>query len=171
MALTKERIEEIEAIAQDLLREVGYGENEEKFQVDLTIIAEKYGLKIYATDFKKEKISGAYIKDSKEIYVAKNESYFRKLFTIAHEMGHFFLHNNYTGEIVYRKQDMTTVEPDQKTVEQEANWFAASLLMPRDSVKSVWKYFPAVNSIAEIFNVSNVAALWRVNYLRGAGVI
>jgi Zn-dependent peptidase ImmA (M78 family) len=170
MALTKEKIQEIEAITADILREVGY-ENDEENAVNLDAIAEKYELKIYETEFKDKKVSGAYIKETKEIYVAKKEPYFRKLFTTAHEMGHFFLHTNYTGEIAYRKQEIDTPDEKQKLIEQEANWFAASLLMPQDKVLAVWKYFPEVNQIAQIFNVSNVAALWRINYFKKVGAI
>lgn len=170
MALGTQRIEEIEAVAADVLREIEYG-SEKSFAVDLHLIAEKYGLKLTDVDFTEEDVSGAFVKEDGEIFVNKKDPIFRKKFTIAHELGHYFLHSDFTAEIVYRKNGEVDITEEERIIEQEANWFAASLLMPREAVKAAWRYFPDVLKIAEIFDISTVAATWRIKYLKEEGII
>ena len=63
-------------------------------------------------------------------------------FTIAHEIGHIILHvNNSNNELFFRKdnnckEDDKIDDKKRKAIEQEADKFAAYLLMPTDSIKS-----------------------------------
>ena len=42
--------------------------------------------------FEDKEVSGAYEREHKMIYIAEDEPTNRKAFTIAHEIGHYFLH-------------------------------------------------------------------------------
>ncbi len=71
---------------------------------------------------------------------------------IIHELGHFFLHSN-MGEvpIVAYRQGSTRIE-------WEANWFAASLLMPKVEFLAALKETDDLTRIAAKFKVSCEAA-------------
>jgi Zn-dependent peptidase ImmA (M78 family) len=67
------------------------------------------------------------------------DSYTRRRFTVAHEMGHYVLHSNANELFVdnfflikFRKNNIYTKE--EYSQEQEANAFAAALLMPEDFI-------------------------------------
>lgn len=71
--------------------------------VNLGIILKKYALTAYDTVFKKPDVAGAFIRDKKEIYLDETDPHTRKMFTLAHELGHYFLHNN-AEDIMFREQ-------------------------------------------------------------------
>lgn len=59
----------------------------------------------------------------------------RDRFTIAHELGHYFLHYKLTSEgkndvVMRATREKREGDPDHERAEWEANWFAAGLLMP-----------------------------------------
>src|SRR5687767_12750652 len=69
----------------------------------------------------------------------QNEPKVRRRFTIAHELGHYELHKEKSDlfvdkQFIYRSQNSggTTVNFD---MEQEANYFASSILMPTDLLR------------------------------------
>jgi predicted transcriptional regulator len=76
----------------------------------------------------------------------------RDHFTVAHELGHYFLHSE-QGQvpIIAYRQGSTRIE-------WEANWFAASLLMPRKAFRDAWKKHSNLAMIASLFGVSQDAA-------------
>ena len=88
-------------------------------------IIEKEGLNVIEADFGDESnsISGLINPDEKTIYVNQKESDNRQAFTIAHELGHWLLHQpqltkNKDIGIMYRKS-ITTLNDD--PLEKEAN--------------------------------------------------
>lgn len=84
----------------------------------------------------------------------------RDRFTIAHELGHYFLHSR-QGEIPIRANRRGS-EP----TEWEANWFAAALLMPAEEFRSAWgKRGGKVGVVALDFLVSRDAAAVRAKTL------
>lgn len=94
-----------------------------------------------------------------DIFISNFTSAMRNQFTIAHELGHYFLHSN-QGEIPLRAERFGS---DQ--AEWEANWFAASFLMPekeftKDCQKGMQPY-----SIAVKYGVSEAAAEVRMKSL------
>lgn len=139
-------------------------------------------LDIFLTEFEgKDEVSGAisYEKNTKRftILVNKNKPKTRQNFTIAHEIGHYFLHQEIikskeaiidgdssldSGQVLYRL-DIT----DQKTIEteREANNFAASLIMPKDFTEKVWNTFKDVEGCARVFQVSVSAMSIRLERL------
>lgn len=84
-------------------------------------------------------------------------------FTIAHEVGHWVCHvaGAARAEPVYcRAKDLT--EDADRTLEREANVFAAELLMPEPAVRAVWSELGEVEACAARFDVSPTAIQWRL---------
>ncbi|MDQ3379647.1 MAG: ImmA/IrrE family metallo-endopeptidase [Actinomycetota bacterium] len=84
-------------------------------------------------------------------------------FTIAHEVGHWVCHvvGTARAEPVYcRAKDLE--EDADRTLEREANVFAAELLMPEQAVREAWEEMDAVDACASRFDVSPTAMHWRL---------
>ena len=105
------------------------------------------------------------------ILVEKNKPENRKYFTIAHELGHYFLHKK-----ILKKEKRLVVDGEailyrldnglSNIQESEANYFAASLLMPKSRVKKAWEFFDGdIERCAELFYVSLTAMSVRVDIL------
>jgi Zn-dependent peptidase ImmA (M78 family) len=87
----------------------------------------------------------------------------RRRFTIAHELGHYFLHgkkhSDFVDKILFRSTDS---DPQ----EREANSFAAELLMPLDQFKGyINQGVTKVEQLAQKFNVSAMAVRVRAKEL------
>lgn len=144
------------------------------------IAEDKNDLEIYLVEMP-EKISGAtlYIKETCRfrILVNKNKPKTRQNFTIAHELGHYFLHKDliHKNEEIFVDEDNTLDgsnilfrldEAEITKVETEANNFAASLIMPSELVREAWNAIQDVTECAKIFNVSLSAMSIRLERLR-----
>lgn len=162
--MNTDRAKEIEGRALDIL--LSSFPNESAFSLPINIgkIAASLDLKLKEGIFKNEEIVGAYDKVSKTIYIAKNDPYQRKAFTIAHEIGHYILHEDKAQETFFRK-DLIFVDKETKPMEQEANCFAASLLMPRGVVTRYFALVKDTQYLAELFNVSYSAMRLRLKNL------
>lgn len=96
----------------------------------------------------------------------------RRAFTIAHELGHLFLHMGYrTNPSLWEKQDQRVFRRfGSSEQEYQANEFAAALLMPKDAYKRILME-NAENGrvdmavVAKHFNVSQAAAINRGKFL------
>ena len=63
----------------------------------------------------------------------------RKKFTIAHELGHYFLqHQLHDSSVFCTTNDITEEGHQNDPIEREANYFASCLLMPEEKVKSAF---------------------------------
>lgn len=83
----------------------------------------------------------------------------RQRFTIAHELGHYFLHRDH-GEFVDKALFRKELQSDRR--EFEANSFASRLLMPANDFRNVSARFNSnVDLIAQQFGVSAAAAKFR----------
>ena len=125
-----------------------------------------------------EGISGAtvYLKASNEfsIIINKNKPKTRQNFTIAHELGHYFLHkeiikseevlvdgdNSLDNNILFRLDAAET-----SMVETEANNFAAALIMPESLVRKAWEDLADIEEMASVFKVSPSAMSIRLEKL------
>lgn len=98
----------------------------------------------------------------------KNKS--RERFTIAHELGHFFLHSNKpifidkNPKVMFRNNASSSGEQLQ---EKEANHFAAALLMPKKLIKVEIDKIPydimnPIKYLSEQFKVSEQAMTFRL---------
>jgi len=140
---------------------------------DVEYIAKKLKIKIVPFPFSDDGISGVFFKKGKQLLlgVRSDDSEHRKRFTIAHEIGHYILHAEdilhydkqeaYPEAVFYRASGSLPTSD-----EREANFFAAEMLMPEESVrKCIDKGMDTVEGLANFFNVSNQAMTIRLSYL------
>jgi len=98
----------------------------------------------------------------------------RKKFTLAHELGHLFIHMGFLNPNQWQKEnefiDSTFYRQGYSREEYEANEFAAALLMPADEFIKKAREFSVgnkcnINKLANYFGVSSEAALTRGKWL------
>lgn len=105
--------------------------------VPVDLIAKAEGLPIVETSLRSD-VSGALLRRADVSAIAVNNAHphTRRRFTIAHELGHHIL--RHPGEADHLDWQFTVIRRDgassdrTDTYEMEANFFAASLLMPRE---------------------------------------
>lgn len=158
MPITKERISEIEDIAETVLEEALDGER--KLPIDIKEVVSKQGLTLQIGKFENKDVIGAYDRQAKTIFVSETEQYQRTAFTIAHELGHYILHSDRPSETFYRT-DSYLQDLQDKDEETEANCFAAAILMPKDKVTHFSVWFDK-EKLAELFGVSPIAMGYRL---------
>ena len=159
---------EIENIASKVLAESSL----DRLPIDPVTLANKHGIKINNAIFSEENLSGLIAKrgETVTILINQKDSPARKRFTIAHELGHHFLHLSEDGEFVDSILDLyRTIEVSETHYlkEVEANMFAAALLMPKDLVKEEFlRSSGDVSYLTKRFNVSETALMFRLKKLR-----
>lgn len=100
-----------------------------------------------------------------------NHSEVRRRFTIAHELGHYYLHRailgNGTGDSkAYRSDVPGHTNPKIRTKEErEANSFAADLLMPKNKIEQWKTEGDNFSSVRQKLNVSEAALRFRLQNL------
>lgn len=192
--MDRNRLEEIQRIAHSHMKE----NNDsivptdldyilDKEHIDLRLMPESYireallkkghdvegktdGVLFYGFSITKDKHHTIVI--SKEMHT---ESERRTRFTVAHELGHYFLHftHDESQEINTKLRSQTKEYSTSEKVEEiEANQFAAELLMPEAKIITINNLFKAslgfdelVSLIARTFDVSFSAAKMRLNSL------
>ncbi|MCK1650474.1 ImmA/IrrE family metallo-endopeptidase [Bradyrhizobium sp. 149] len=123
--------------------------------VDPVTIARNLGMKVVFVEFDREhdNISGFYDPAENSIYVNSEEFALRQTFTIAHELGHKILHEEWAKsadyKILYRDQLLADDDPHEK----EANAFAANLLVPRSMLDLYWDKL-SLSELSKLFAVS-----------------
>ena len=131
-------------------------------------------LKIIRVDFSSleadfnRKISGMLFIDETRRYIMINKKDVpqRQRFTIAHELAHFFLHHD-------KNSNQTIVSfrglqrPSEAKLENEADQFAAELLMPEDLLRKEYEIIstPLLSQLAKKFDVSKTAMKYRLDIL------
>ena len=129
------RRRKIQALAAALL-----GENRiTNAPVPVLKIAQAKGARIYVDSLEGD-LSGFLYRDKAQSVIGVNTSHSqaRQNFTIAHELGHLLLHDQEQLHVdrefrVRLRSDVSSQGTDE--AEQEANFFAASLLMPREFIE------------------------------------
>ena len=157
--------EKIEDVALDVIEQYGI----QKPVVNAFDIAKKSGIQVLEVDMSESypDVAGFYNEKEKTIYVAKDDVPQRKLFTVAHELGHVFLrHPNYS--VLYR---LPKEDGEHSLEERAANAFAAKLLMPdymlRDYLEKYNLSRGAYREMAKIFGVPMTAMKYTLQYLKG----
>ncbi len=116
-----------------------------------------------------EDVSGFLTRGSKTVYLNANETPERQAFTLAHELGHYFLDHRPDEYEVYRRESL--YRDDKPLKEQEADAFAAELLMPITLINELKKKYQLSEKdtfiLAKMFGVSRSAMAYR---LRGLGL-
>lgn len=156
-------VEEIEQQSQSVLLDA-YGRMAEvEPPIDLNRVTKALRLQVKAGTFSDRDLAGYYDKAARTIYVSRDDPYYRQAFTVAHEIGHFVRHEQLPHERFLRT-DSVALATDRE-IEQEANWFAASLLMPRLLLDRYWPLHRDVKSVAAVFGVSTLAMQYRLQNL------
>ena len=173
---THRKRREIESEAARILRQHGLY----SIPVDPVALANRSGIKVYNAKFSDDNLSGMIAKrgDSVNVLVNQNDYPKRKRFTIAHELGHHFLHllSIDEGEFVDSEDEvkvdlfrdtesMTDPEFAAKYIEVEANQFAAALLMPEEFIRQVYAETEDIEVMADFFEVSRLALENRLKQL------
>lgn len=102
--------------------------------VDLVKICNAEGIEIVKKNMD-DRTSGFIVikkedeKIRKVICINENHSTFRQFFTIAHELGHYFMHYDKTNDFYAHRDDGKILN---RKIEREANIFASLLLIPKD---------------------------------------
>lgn len=105
--------------------------------------------------------------DNFEIIVPAHTSPTRDRFTVAHELGHYFLHYLWKrGKSPGMSEQMIALRKGSERVEWEANWFAAGFLMPEKAFRKSYRNNAAsISAVAREFGVSQQAAEVRASQL------
>lgn len=110
-------------------------------------------------------VSGFFRKSDNTIVVNKEISPNRMTFTIAHELGHALLHQEYIKETRYRPVFRTNVHVKDKPVEEiEADTFAANFLVPLNTLKK-YRDMANISELAKMFAVSEDVIVNRLDLL------
>ncbi len=157
-------INTIEAKASSILESVYGNLNDIKLPINLPDILKEYSITLKTGKFKDKNISGVLSREENAILVASDETPNRTAFTVAHELGHYFLHKDKATDVFYREQILNITEEDRET-EKEANWFAASLLMPPQLVKKYYRIAKDIDVLSSLFGVSPTAVYYRLKNL------
>lgn len=163
--LIKPDFKRAQAKALEILNDFGYTEP----PVEPDRIAKDLGIRVYFSDFKDEydKISGFFYAEKNEIYINKSEFPQRQTFTIAHELGHKLLHEDWLKSSNYQvllREPLPANASDPK--EQEANAFAAHLLVPRFMLNKFYK-IASIEQLATLFMVSMPVVRSRIQFEYG----
>lgn len=154
----------------------------DKAPVRVDRIAKSHGIKVRYEPLDDELSGMIFLKDNLAVIgVNSRHSANRQRFTIAHELGHFFLHRDVLekGAHVDKLITMLKRDPDAARgvvgIEIEANQFAAGLLMPKRLIMSYmdergidYGTVPdddAIEEMALTFKVSATAMAFRMGTL------
>lgn len=165
---------EIAELADRLLRDA----NAISIPVDVEFIARNCGVLLHEEALEDE-ISGMLVvkEDTKHIIYNAGHHENRQRFSIAHELGHLYLHHDDGDQLfvdtkmaVYHRAGApgAAVYADKASItspedEREANHFASCLLMPADLLRSsIESCHPGVDAIDE-FDVSFLAMSFKVS--------
>ena len=124
--------------------------------VDVVKIAEKNNIDTYEADLSEydEPISGAirYYKDKKkfEILLNKEDSIEQKRFTLAHELGHYYLHKDILESDEIHVDTMFKGN-SKKFDEKDADYFAGALLMNKIALSKYYENAESLSELADIF--------------------
>ena len=144
---------EIEKIARKLLKE----NDMYKLPLD-SVLANKIGAKVANPEFIDMSISGMITVNSETAQILVNmlDPPHRKIFTIAHELGHKVLHLesgcNYVDSQINMFRRNLDVDCEEQRKEVEATQFAAALLMGENFVREIWQTVTSVYRMADLFS-------------------
>jgi Zn-dependent peptidase ImmA (M78 family) len=176
--MIRKRLDDIEALAFSVLHKSAHL----NYPVAVDKIAEIHGIKIMPYTFNDE-ISGVLVEENNSFTIGLNITHSpkRRRFTIAHELGHYFLQHQRQGVFVdesLMKQNLVIFRDSfsstgENTQEREANAFAAALLMPRAFIENYLKNYTVdltedgdLEKMAAKFDVSTGAMAFRLSNLR-----
>lgn len=140
------------------------------YPVDPYIIAYENNIEIRLNPLLKNKnIAGKIYAEDKQVIIEVDpwQTPYRQRFTIAHELGHFFLNHDINGGLNHIDTVDDLSDPANE-LEIQANYFAVNLLMPKEFIEYIL-YKLQISDIAEMakkLNVSRSALTYRLEKLR-----
>ncbi|MFM7620434.1 MAG: ImmA/IrrE family metallo-endopeptidase [Alphaproteobacteria bacterium] len=144
--------ESLNKIAQKFT-DIDLSQIDDVFVVPVGEICDKLGIK---AEFRKldDGHAGYFDHGLKTIFINENYPGSRNLFTVAHEIGHYILHEGTRN----RFDQYNKYTSDELTIEKEANNFAGELLMPKYKFESIFRELQGkTKKIADWFGVSQRA--------------
>ncbi len=165
--ITFQRQREIEDIVHSVLLNTGLSYPENSLQdiikayiPDVSLVEDDFG--------GRRNVRGAIFRKSEKyehplIAVQANQPAGAKTFALAHEFAHYVLKHNEKDNYFIDDRPFDGSRPMQD--EGEANFFAATLLMPRDEFSRLDQPFVTDSQLAERFGVSPAAARVRREWL------
>lgn len=136
--------------------------------VNPVMIANHYNIEVLFIPFPEihKNISGIFDANDNVIYVNNADSPLRQTFTIAHELGHKFLHAIWLNTAEYEPFLRSNLElsKDKNPIEQEADAFAAHLLVPKFMLNK-YKNIATISELSQLFMVSMPVIQNRVKYV------
>lgn len=136
-------------VARKLLRKHWDG----NVPVDIRAIATAEGFTVKEINIE-DSLSGTLIRELKAVGINRNHPLVRKRFSLGHELGHYFL--GHPSEIEMEESD------EKDAFEQEANEFAAEILMPYSHIKQAIKEHKDIEQLAKMYLVSTSAITLRL---------
>ena len=136
------------------------------------VLAESQGISVQEVVFRSNDVSGAISKRNGGVSIVINtlDAPNRRRFTVAHELGHYYLHlgANTIGDPTERVDYHRTLyrENSHSPEEEEANRFAAALLMPIPILRQALRSVSSIEELAASFGVSNEAMSIRLKTLQ-----
>lgn len=144
-----------ERVARKTLVEVFGDLDSIRIPVNIGAVLDYYGLLVKEGIFKDDNVRACIDAKINTIFLSSSLTGSVRSLVTAHEIGHYVMHKKelqvevlYFGHSVYR---------DHADIEQEAMEFALSLLLPRELVRRFWGIAPALESVAQAFNVPQTA--------------
>lgn len=163
----------IQKIVDGILEDAGVNQP----PVPVEKIAKANSLKLQKTEVTGSDISGFIFRSGGRAVIGINSANadVRQRFTIAHELGHYFIHSQGTDEVhidrgfgIRFRDERSSQGVDIE--EQEANFFAAELLMPRQFIKHDLEKVKQIDleqsemltRLSKTYEVSSQALLFRL---------
>lgn len=166
MSIRRRRIRQL---AQQLIEK----NNLQSPPVDIEEIVTQQGIQVRKENKPDSNVSGFIARRGLSTIIGVNSSqvWVRQRFTLAHELGHHFLHPQSLGEVHVDEKfrdDRSSLGTDLD--EREANLFAAELLMPQHLIEQALaeedgidvEADETINELAERFQVSTQAMMFRL---------
>lgn len=143
--------------------------------IDISSLLDRIGISVIAKDFTEMEerskleygtiLGAAFSKDDNlAIFYRKSDTYNRKIFTIAHELGHCCKHSE---NLKISHIELRTANRTLDVHEKEANIFAGELLIPETILMKNYNEFiiPSLKTLSIIFGVSTNVMAARLDYL------
>ena len=138
------------------------------YPVDIENIVRNYNIQILFDSNLKNEESGYIKKKDGKWIIGVNPKHHknRQRFTIAHELGHFFLHTGYLNKVEIHSDTLLFRNGEINLKEIEANDFASKLLMPENEFRNqVQNGMTSIEELAKYFGVSTLAIRYKAKNL------
>ena len=143
--------------------------------IDISLLLEQIGISVISKDFteveniggyERGSILGAAISKDEDlaIFYRKQDTYNRKIFTVAHELGHCCMHSD---SLRISHIELRTTDTYNDVREREVNIFAGELLIPEIVLMPIYKEYilPSLRDLSKRFCVSTNVMAARLDYL------